>query len=277
MWLAGAKVVDLHGWRGNGPFGATGHRFYGVILHVNVDEHGTSDAFFKSNPGDVTPNFQVYKDGSVHQYLPFDWQPWCQIAGNFNYAAIETAGMPDEALTVQQCTSIAKILKTYHDEMGMVLQIANRPGERGLGTHQMGGIAWGGHSCPGSVRASQRSHLLELARGNKPTPHPVTPPAHKPTLHRRWPTYMGKSDYFGLMTGPAHSHGGYFMQERPDVKAIQLRLQQLGYAPKTAGWADGRFEYPTFAAVQRWQQHYMPHTQFYGQVWSDDWIRLFTY
>jgi N-acetylmuramoyl-L-alanine amidase-like protein len=163
-WLPGAQVVDLSGSRGNGPFS----RFLGVALHVNVDENGTSDSFWRSNPGQVTPNFQVYKDGSVHQMLPFDWQPWCQIDGNFNYAAIETAGMPTEPLTPQQCAAIAKILQVYHTQMGMPLTVADSPGQRGFITHQAGGPAWGGHACPGPVRAAQRQSILNLA--NTPTP-----------------------------------------------------------------------------------------------------------
>ncbi len=97
------------------------------------------------------------------------------------------------------------------------------------------------------------------------------------TLRRGWPTYMHGGDYFGLVTGPAQSHGGYYAIERPDVFAIQQRLQTLGYAPKAPGWADGVFEKPTLDAVAAWQHAHMPGTQFYGQVWQDDWTSLFTY
>ena len=163
-WLPGATVVDLRGSRGNGPF----QRFLGVALHVNVDEAGTSDAFWANNPGEVCPNFQVYKDGRIHQMLPFNWQPWCQIDGNYNYAAIETAGMPTEPLTDAQCASIAKILQVYHAQMGMPLQVSDAPGTPGFITHQAGGQPWGGHACPGPLRSAQRSHILSLV--TNPTP-----------------------------------------------------------------------------------------------------------
>jgi hypothetical protein len=173
-WLPGAKVVNLSSRRGNGPFTAT-RNFLGVILHVNESENGTSDSFFAEgppgNPKYVTPNFQVYKDGSIHQYLPFNWQPWCQIAGNYHYAAIETAGLHSEALTEAQCRSIGHILAYYAREMHMALALANAPGQKGLGTHAMGGAAWGGHPCPGTIRAGQRQHLLNWAHawlGDKP-------------------------------------------------------------------------------------------------------------
>lgn len=169
-WLKWCKRVDLSVEpyvHTNGPFGNHGP-FLGVVLHVNVDEHGTSDSFFESNPDEVTPNFQVYKseaEGGVHQYLPLEYQPWCQIEGNFQYAAIETAGEPDEPLTAYQITAIAKILQAYQGHLGMKLQIADEPGEAGFGTHQMGGAAWGGHPCPGTIRAGQRQQILNVALG----------------------------------------------------------------------------------------------------------------
>jgi hypothetical protein len=49
--------------------------------------------------------------------------------------------------------------------MGMPYAIADAPGQPGIGTHQMGGAAYGGHACPGPVRASQRSTIIDLARG----------------------------------------------------------------------------------------------------------------
>lgn len=103
-----------------------------------------------------------------------------------------------------------------------------------------------------------------------------------PVLHRAWPSYMKSGHYFGLITGPNASHGGYYANERPDVKAIQQRLIQLGYvvgvSNVNAGWADGKFEQPTKNSVARWQHdHYAAQTSRFGEVWSDDWARLFTY
>jgi N-acetylmuramoyl-L-alanine amidase len=280
-WLHDAQVVDLRNIRGNGPF----HTFLGVILHVNADEDGTSDSFFAAgpsvNPDSVTPNFQVYKDGSIHQYLPFDWEPWAQVDGNFNYAAIETAGQPDEALTKAQLRSCALIVSTYHAGMGLHLQVADTPGDKGLGTHKMGGAAWGGHSCPGEIRTGQRKKILSLARGNDgsaSTPATMLATPHGPHLRRPWPDYMhANGQFFGLISGPDESHGGINAAERSDVKAIQLRLQVLGFAPNVAGWADGIFERPTKDAVTLWQHAHMPETEFFGEVWPDDWSRLFTY
>lgn len=271
LWLPGAHVLDLRGSKGNDPF--TGHHtFLGVILHVNESENGTSDAFFREgppgNPNDVCPNFQVYKDGSIHQYLPFDYQPWCQRDGNYNYAAIETAGLHSEPLTSAQIAAIARIVSVYHSQMGMPLVEANTPGQRGLGTHQMGGAAWGGHPCPGTIRAGQRLTILKAAGAV-----PIPPPHHYgPEHNRAWPSYMKPGNYFGNINGPAVSHGGYYTNEQADVHAIQLQLDFLGYS--CSGDPAGKFEAHTIAAAAAWQHKYMPGTKFYGQVWSDDWKAL---
>lgn len=173
IWLPEAEHHDLTHIRGNGPFNG---RFLGVVLHVNVDEHGTSDSFYSAgtsvNPYSVTPNFQVYAskaEGGIHQYLPLDWQPWTQMDGNFRYASIETAGMPDEPLTDYQVQACGLIVRAYRQHLGMVLTVANEPGQVGLGTHAMGGAAWGGHPCPGEIRANQRKAILAAARGETQT------------------------------------------------------------------------------------------------------------
>lgn len=107
--------------------------------------------------------------------------------------------------------------------------------------------------------------------GGKPVPHPH--PAH--WLRLPWPNYMGPGDYFGLASGPAHSHGGYYPRERPAVRAIQVRLKNIGFDKGQN--TIGLFGPKTKDAVTAWQKKNMPGTQFYGQVWSDDWTRLFTW
>lgn len=101
-------------------------------------------------------------------------------------------------------------------------------------------------------------------------------------LQRPWPSYMGPNDYFGDINGPDNSHGGYYSYEQSDVKAIQQRLIALGYVAGISdiysGWADGIFGPPTIASVAAWQRAlYAAETTLYGEVWSDDWARLFTY
>lgn len=81
----------------------------------------------------------------------------------------------------------------------------------------------------------------------------------------------GTNQYFGLITGPAASHGGYYASERPMVTVLQQRLNACGWATT----ADGQFGPATAASVTAFQHAHMPGTQFYGQVWFDDWATLF--
>lgn len=163
-WLPGANRVDLSANHGYGPFRQP---FLGVVAHVN--QGNTSDAFFAAST-DVCPNFQVYADGSIHQYLPLNWQPWCQTAGNQQYAAIESAGYNTDPWTAPQVSSIAYILAAYRDNLGLSMQIADAPGQRGFGWHGMGGAAWGNHpGCPGEPRKAQRAQALTIAAGLSPS------------------------------------------------------------------------------------------------------------
>ncbi len=80
--------------------------------------------------------------------------------------------------------------------------------------------------------------------------------------------------YYGIITGPAKSHGGYFASERPIIRVIQQRLIAKGYVPRInnwrSGWADGLFEGATVEAVTRFQRREMPGTRYFGRVWADD-------
>ncbi|MEU5693854.1 peptidoglycan-binding domain-containing protein [Actinosynnema sp. NPDC020468] len=84
--------------------------------------------------------------------------------------------------------------------------------------------------------------------------------------------------YFGLITGPAESHGGYYAAERPHVQLIQRALIRKGFvtgvSDPASDWADGKFERPTYDAVTRFQRAHMPGTTRFGEVWADDWVTL---
>ncbi|WP_367137917.1 N-acetylmuramoyl-L-alanine amidase [Saccharothrix sp. HUAS TT1] len=108
---------------------------------------------------------------------------------------------------------------------------------------------------------------LVLGRGSSPAPGPAPSPSAP-----AWP--LPRNEYFGLITGPAQSHGGYYPHERPHIVRIQQALQRKGFAPAYAGWADGIYEQPTANAVAAWQRAHMPGTTRYGEVWWDDWAKL---
>lgn len=111
-----------------------------------------------------------------------------------------------------------------------------------------------------------RWNVPMLGGGGTPGPAPEVP--HVPA----WP--LPRDHWFGDINGPNQSHGGFYGWEQPHVKRIQQALILKGYAPNNASWADGLFERPTVDAVAAWQRDNMPGTQFFGQVWWDDWARL---
>lgn len=96
-----------------------------------------------------------------------------------------------------------------------------------------------------------------------------------PRLRRQWPSFISTSEYFGHINGPNESHGGFYPKEKDEVKAIQERLNALGYRH---GMIDGIFGNNTKNAVTAWQRaRYANLTSRYGEIWIDDWQRLFTY
>lgn len=136
---------------------------------------------------------------------------------------------------------------------------------------------------------------LETPDGSTPPPVVVTPPpapvAHGPMYGAAVPSLIAKGTghYFGSIDGPAASLGGYNADEKPYVKLIQQQLIYLGFVPgqtnPNSGWADGIFDVKgggigsathgaTSMAVAAFQRKYMPGTQYYGQVWFDDWAKL---
>jgi len=137
----------------------------GLILHVQ-DGNGELTGWFNNPGSDASSAWQVMKTGKVFQFGDPDVDKfWTQGAGNPDYGAVETEGYPGDALTPEQVEGVARIYAKGHLEEGWPFQLAEKPGERGLGWHGMGGAAWGGHyNCPGNLRKAQRATILARAR-----------------------------------------------------------------------------------------------------------------
>lgn len=162
IWLPFATKVPIN--KGSGPF--TNGNPLGWVLHDN-ESNGNLDSFFAAgtdrNPDEVCPNFQVYKVGPPHQHLPLLDIPWCQSAGNSTYAAVETEGYATESLNANQIHYLGLIHAAYRAH-SIPDAIADNVGQRGIGVHYMGGAAWGGHSCPGTIRAAQRPDIITASQ-----------------------------------------------------------------------------------------------------------------
>jgi hypothetical protein len=101
----------------------------------------------------------VSKTGKWWQYQDLHHWAWSCGAGNPDWWGVEVTGQPNEPMTEAQLTELAK----WHVWSGARDEIADSPAEYGIGTHSMGGAAWGGHECPGPVRAAQRGEIIRRA------------------------------------------------------------------------------------------------------------------
>lgn len=150
------------------------------------------------------------------------------------------------------------------------------------------------HGAPGHDESNWK---LPNLGGRKTTPKPTPAPAPTPSTPSGDKIYQGlavpslisrgSNQYFGSYSGPARSHGGFYASERPHIKRLQQRLIVCGFVPgvtnPNSGWADGIFDTPndrpgtgaTSQAVSRFQRAHMPNTTYFGQVWWDDWTKLF--
>ena len=132
----------------------------GYIVHVPVS-NGSLFNYFNGlkSPGRKFSHAWIPKKdhGKPEQYQSLDRQSWAQADGNPLYWAFEVEGFPGEPMDDAQLDTLA----TWHRFLGVADRIATAPGQKGIGTHSMGGAAWGGHSCPGTIRTAQLPKILD--------------------------------------------------------------------------------------------------------------------
>jgi N-acetylmuramoyl-L-alanine amidase len=116
----------------------------GWILHVTVSNGSPWSGFETAPMGKRRfSHLWVAKDGRAEQFAELDHDSWAQGDGNDLYWSVETEGYPEEPLSLAQVETLAR----WHIWCGADDALANQPGWPGIGTHYMGGAAWGGHSC----------------------------------------------------------------------------------------------------------------------------------
>lgn len=132
----------------------------GYIVHVPVS-NGSLFAYFDGlvSPARKFCTAFIFKDGTSEQYTTLDMKAWAQGDGNDDYWSFEVEGFPNEPMTGPQLDTLA----TWHKFLDVAGRIATAPGQKGVGTHQMGGKAWGGHSCPGAIRTAQLPQIIQRA------------------------------------------------------------------------------------------------------------------
>jgi hypothetical protein len=139
---------------------------WGLVVHVQVGDNSLYEWF--NNPvAEVSAHFWVSKLGPVEQYVPADTVAWAEMAGNDFYCSVETEGLPTEPLTKEQINSLALLMAWGRDTLGWKLELVDH-GSKGITTHahypsNIPDPAWGGHPCPGPIRAAQLPAIVAQA------------------------------------------------------------------------------------------------------------------
>lgn len=281
----------------------------GLVLHVAVS--GAADLRPWLPPATRPSDWHFYlpKDPlptgeRFWQYVDLDVQCWADSQGNVTLPAAESQGglgdsaaVNSEPWTANQVEAAATIYAYLHQTEGAPLALMpnSLPTSTGLAPHRLGITPWrvaGGESwsssagklCPGDAKVAQLPAVLaravELAGGSpSPTPPPAPPVVvgHPPVIG--WALPAGH--YYGNLTGPAASHGGYYPAERPAVRAIQQWLIYHGCvaglpatAWATSSWADGKWQAPTDTAMATWHARFYPHQPLPTRCYADDLARL---
>jgi hypothetical protein len=268
MGIAAPVIVkEMQDWTalGGGNSGIVGDAAHSYGFHVAANELPSTDYSRTNDP-----------NGSDGPYV--NWSYSC--AGDFDHKN-------NESLRSMHRNVLARLMR---GELPMICEFIGKPWTdqpvyywaRWNGVTSLQRYTGAGHDHWSHIswyrsRVDQRAYLWTSLQ---PPAYPVPPSTAR--LRQAWPKYMPSNHYFGLITGPPESHGGYYTQEKPAVQSIQQRLISLGYVPgvtnPASGWADGKFEQQTKDAVTRWQRaKYAATTSRYGEVWQDDWVHLFTY
>ena len=140
----------------------------GLLAHTMVGNLRHTDALFTPTPERTgnSAHFGTAQDGTVIQWVQLGVVACHALDANFHWYAVENAddGNPNNPYTDAQRSRIAQILElTSRPEYGrFTLQVTNSPDKEGLGMHNMGGAAWGGHSCPDATK--NPNHTRSRAR-----------------------------------------------------------------------------------------------------------------
>jgi N-acetylmuramoyl-L-alanine amidase len=141
----------------------------GVLEHTMVGNLRHTDAMFTprtENTGN-SAHFGTAQDGTVIQWVQLGVVAFHAFEANFHWYAVKNAdnGDPNNPYTDAQLSRIAQILGlTSGPEYGrFALQVTGSPDQEGLGTHHMGGAAWGAHSCPDAGKRPNHTRSRALA------------------------------------------------------------------------------------------------------------------
>jgi hypothetical protein len=218
----------------------------GFIPHVQVG-NGSLFGYFNNPSSKVSAHLWLSKGGRFEQYVPFNRKAWAQAAGNPYWISCECEGFDTEDYTSVQVRRLGEFYAWGVREFGWRTEVTDSVNGHGIGTHRMGGRAWGGHSCPGVIRANRRRDILAVAIG-------ILRPATDPRLR-----YVGK---------PTLREGS----RGPDVVTLQNALNIIFKHEDPSGrdpdriTPDGVYGPRTTARVASLQRHATP---WFGRIPDD--------
>ena len=151
----------------NGAYGSG--TMQGVVMHTMVGQLEDAIAEFNNPAAQVSAHFGISQTGLIHQFGPIGrgWVAWAEMLGNYTWYSIEHAdhGDTENPLTQAQMDASAQVVECLSSFAGFPLKVTNSVWGAGYGTHVMGGVEWGNHSCPGpGPRANQRYNIIYRAK-----------------------------------------------------------------------------------------------------------------
>ena len=154
-------------WKGPVPGKSSGveRPARGLVLHVMQGTLEGTDAWFHNPQSGVSAHFGVGVNGELYQWVDTTEKAWAQGNGNTSWYSVETEGYLSDPLTDAQIGTCGVLLEWLQAMDHFAMQVTDDVNGEGLIIHSAGGSAWGGHSCPGDIRASQRPSIIAAATG----------------------------------------------------------------------------------------------------------------
>lgn len=238
---AGAKWRSVRNYTKNGQEAVNG-----LVVHIMEGTFEGTRVWFDNDNSNASSHFGTSRDGQLEQWVDAKDRAWAQASGNRTWLSIENEGKVPQALTAAQLEKVAQVFAWVVRTYKVPYRVAKSPSEKGLGTHRMGGAAWGGHPCPGDAIIAQLQKIVDRAKvingvGAKPAPTYAAYPGDKYFYVGRTSklvTELGKAlvraGYKGYKFGP----GPVFSPA--DKKAVQWFQKKQGWTGRDADGVPGR-------------------------------------
>jgi hypothetical protein len=171
----------------------------GFIPHVQQG-NGSLYGMFNTPSTQVSSHLWLSKAGAWEQYVDFSDKAWAEAAGNPYWISAECEGYDTEDYTPIQLQRLAEFYAWGMTQFGWKAEVTDSVDGYGIGTHRMGGTAWGGHSCPGDIRANRRGAILAAALALNGTPPPTPDPSQAQQRYVNMPTLRSGSTGSAVVT-----------------------------------------------------------------------------